>query len=198
MSCEISAGRNVSCKDATGGIKGVYFVNFQETLISNATLGTAPADKFKIEAFDSADPPAAGLSAYFYQLRREMASLEISVNSSPENGTTFFEQRVTMNFNKLSQADADALKVLAYGRPHIIVEDNQENLILLGALNGMDVTSGSISTGQAFGDRNGFTLEFTGRETDPFYTLVGEASPGTPASAPFEKFENGDITIVTA
>ena len=191
MSCDISAGRNVSCKDATGGIKGVYFVNFTETLISNAQISSQT-----ITAFASGED--AGLTAYFYQLRREMASLEISVNSSPENGTTFFEQRVTMNFNKLTQADADALKVLAYGRPHIIVEDNQENLILLGALNGMDVTSGSISTGQAFGDRNGFTLEFTGRETDPFYTLVGDGTPVTAAAAPFDNFEEADISVTTA
>jgi len=196
MSCEISAGRNVSCKDATGGVKGVYFLNFKEDLIADASAVAGTGNEFKIEKFSTSND--AGLDAYFYQLRREMASLEITVNSSPENGTTFFEQRLTINLNKVSQADADAIKMLAYGRPHIIVEDNQENLILLGALNGMDVTSGSISTGQAFGDRNGFTLEFTGRETDPFYTLVGVASPsGTVGDSPFEHFVATDINVAS-
>lgn len=195
MSCEINAGRSVSCKDASGGIKGIYILNFVDTLTSNMVLsaGSASGDNLKIEKFKSDN--SAGLSVYFFQLRREMASLDINVNSSPENGTTFFEQQLVMNFNKFSVSDADKAKILSYGRPQIIVEDNQSNLILLGATNGMDVTSGSISTGQAFGDRNGVSLTFTGREVEPYFELVGVSAPGTPSAAPFEKFDSGDITI---
>lgn len=190
MSCDIANGRNVSCKDATGGIKGIYFVNFKALLIDDASVSSNT-----ITAFASDED--AGLTAFHYQTRREMASLSINVNSSPENGTTFFEQRVSMTFNKLSQAEADRIKILAYGRPHIIVEDNQDNLILLGAKNGMDLSSGQMESGRGFGDRNGFSLEFTGREDDPFYTLVGAAGPESPAAAPFELFEAADITIHT-
>ena len=105
------------------------------------------------------------------------------MNSSPENGTTFFEQRFTMDLNKLSQEDANKIKLLAYGRPQIVVEDNQGNLIMLGGKNGMDVSSGTISSGRAFGDRNGVSLEFTGREEVAFYTMVGNTdTPGTAAA----------------
>lgn len=201
MSCEISAGRSVSCKDASGGIKGVYILNFVDTLTANMVIQTpanpvVQGDNLKVVSMNSGED--AGLSVYYFQLRREMASLDINVNSSPENGTTFFEQQLVVNFNKFSVSDADKAKILSYGRPQIIVEDNQSNLILLGAANGMDVSSGSISTGQAFGDRNGVSLTFTGREVEPYFELVGDTSaPASPAPSPFENFEAADITIAT-
>lgn len=198
MSCEINAGRSVSCKDASGGIKGIYILNFTDTLTANMVInsGSASGDNLKIDSFNAGS--TAGLEVYYFQLRREMASLDINVNSSPENGTTFFEQQLVMNFNKFSVSDADKAKILSYGRPQIIVEDNQSNLILLGAANGMDVTSGSISTGQAFGDRNGVSLTFTGREVEPYFELVGGSdTPSDAAPSPFENFEAADITIAS-
>ena len=188
MPCEISAGRDVSCKDAVGGIKGVYFLNYTDGWWDTAVFTSNEINKF-------ATGSDAGYVVYYYQVRREMCNLEVSVNSSPENGTTFFEQSVSLQFNKLTQADADAMKLLAYGRPHIILEDNQGNLIMCGGKNGMDVTGGTMTTGQAFGDRNGFTLNFTGREVEPFYTLVGDSVTGTAAAAPFENFAAADIDI---
>jgi hypothetical protein len=201
MSCEINAGRSVSCKDASGGIKGIYILNFVDTLTANMVIQTpanpvVQGDNLKVVAMNTGED--AGLNVYYFQLRREMASLDINVNSSPENGTTFFEQQLVMNFNKFSVSDADKAKILSYGRPQIIVEDNQSNLILLGAANGMDVTSGSISTGQAFGDRNGVSLTFTGREVEPYFELVGGSdTPSDAAPSPFENFEAADITIAS-
>lgn len=192
MPCEISAGRDVSCKDAVGGIKGVYFLNYTDKWWETAVFSSTGSPN-EIEKFATASD--AGYVVYYYQVRREMCNLEVSVNSSPENGTTFFEQSVSLSFNKLTQVDADAMKLLAYGRPHIILEDNQGNLIMCGGKNGMDVTGGTMTTGQAFGDRNGFTLEFTGREVEPFYTLIGVAPAVSPAAAPFDGFSATDIDI---
>ena len=193
MPCTISAGRDVSCKDAVGGIKGVYIHNYDEWwTAAGSNLDEATG---QITTIIDAAVGSTTFTLYYFQVRREMCNLEVSVNSSPENGTTFFEQRLTINLNKLSQEDANTMKLLAQGRPQIIVEDNQGNLIMLGGKNGMDVTSGSISTGQAFGDRNGVTLEFTGRENDAFYTLIGAGCTTTCAPAPFELYANTAITI---
>ena len=46
MSCEISAGRATSCKDATGGIKGIYIHNYDEWYNSDETIiGTEANDQ---------------------------------------------------------------------------------------------------------------------------------------------------------
>jgi hypothetical protein len=185
MSCDISTGRAVSCKDATGGILTVFISNYVSPLDQYADF--AQTDNV-ITALGSAATPYV---VYKFELRREMASFSSAVQSSPENGTTFFEQTLTMNLNKFSQVDADKLRVLAYGRPQIIVQDNQDNLIVMGAENGCDVTGGQVTTGQMFGDRNGLEMTFTARETLAFYTMTPPAT-GT-GGYPFTEFPN--ITV---
>lgn len=195
MACIIASGRETSCKDAVGGIKGVYIHNYTEWY-NNSTTTINSNDEIEAIGDVNLSDTAKPFNVYYFQVRREMCSLEVSVNSSPENGTTFFEQRFTMDLNKLSQDDANKIKLLAYGRPQIVVEDNQGNLIMLGGKNGMDVTSGTISSGRAFGDRNGVTLEFTGREEVAFYTMVGNTdTPDSPAAAPFDGYESTEVTI---
>ncbi len=126
-------------------------------------------------------------------------TFQLVSNSDPTTGTTFFEQVLTVDFIKLTLEDANKLRVLAYGRPQIIVEDNQGNLIMLGAKNGMDVTGGTIDTGQAFGDKNGMQITFTGRETVAFMELVGPTtactSEQTCAPAPFGAYQTSEIDV---
>lgn len=197
MPCEISAGRATSCKDATGGIKGIYIHNYDEWY-NNATteISSDPANEIgDISAYGDG-ATASAFNVYYFALRREMANLEISVNSDPTTGTTFFEQTLTVDFIKLTLEDSNTLRVLAYGRPQIIVEDNQGNLLMLGAKNGMDVTGGTISTGQAFGDKNGMQITFTGRETAAFMELVGPSTSCTTCNAaPFNLYETTMIAV---
>jgi hypothetical protein len=57
------------------------------------------------------------------------------------------------------------LNLLAKGRPHIIVVDNNDNqLLLLGKIKGMNVTTVAGQSGTAAGDLSGYVLSFTGSE----------------------------------
>lgn len=196
MPCDISAGRATSCKDATGGIKGIYIHNYDEWYNNATTAISADNEISDISAYGDG-VTATKFDVYYFALRREMANLEISVNSDPTTGTTFFEQTLTVDFIKLTNEDANTLRVLAYGRPQIIIEDNQGNLLMLGAKNGMDVTGGTISTGQAFGDKNGMQITFTGRETAAFMELVGPEPTCTTGcnSAPFAAYATTEIEV---
>ena len=59
------------------------------------------------------------------------------------------------------------IKLLAYGRPNIIVENNNGQFFIAGLVRGMDVTAGTIANGTALGDMTGYTLTFTGQEAVP-------------------------------
>ena len=194
MSCDITSGRGTSCKDATGGIKGIYIHNYDEWYNNTNTTINADNEITAISAYGTDGTTQTAFGLYYFQLRREMASLDINVTSDPTTGTTYFEQVLTVDFIKLTNTDANTLRLLAYGRPQIVVEDNQGNLLLLGGKNGMDVTSGTISTGQAMGDKNGMQIVFTGRESIAFYDMIG-GTPTSPAAAPFQNFEDTEITI---
>ena len=65
---------------------------------------------------------------------------------------------------------------MSYGHPHVIIEDNNGNLLLAGLEYGMDVTGGSIATGSGMGEFNGYTLTFTGMEKVPANFLADTLS----------------------
>ena len=154
--CDLSLGRLEVCKDSVGGLKNVYFVNYGE-------LGAITYD---VTDSDVIDAVAGTPSAYKYELKGASTFTQ-NINSSRENGTTFFEQVLELTFKKLTVKDHKELKLMAYGRPNVIVEDNNGNFFLAGLEHGMDVTGGTIVTGGAMGDLSGYTLTLTGMEKVP-------------------------------
>jgi hypothetical protein len=156
MACDLGFGRIEPCKDSVGGLKAVYFVNY----------GDATGYTYDATNTDVIDAVAGTPSAYKYDLKGASTFTQ-NVNSSRENGTTFFEQVLELTFKKLSIKDHKELKLMAYGRPQVIVEDNNGNFFYAGLEHGMDVTGGTIVTGGAMGDLSGYTLTLTGMEKVP-------------------------------
>ena len=158
MACNnLSLGRIEPCKDQVGGLNAVYFIN--SINLASVTYDTADTDVI-------AQLATAATSAYKYELKGT-SNFEQAINSSRENGTTFFEQTLNLTFKKLSKQTHNELKLLAYARPHVIVEDNNGNKFLMGLEYGAEVSGGSIATGAAMGDLSGYTLTFTAQEKIP-------------------------------
>ena len=154
MACDISKGRLISCKDAIGGLRKVYFINYDDLPDSAYTFDT---DGETITAV------AGNPTAYEYDLHLGN-DLTQNINSSAENGTTYFEQVLSLTLKKLTKEDNHEIRQLAYGHPKVMVLDQMGNYMLVGAINGADVTGGTAVTGNAMGDLNGYTLTFTAME----------------------------------
>ena len=159
MACNLSAGRAVPCKDVVGGIQKVFFVDF-------GGLGSVTLTADEITDADGT------FSAYEYDVKGG-SSLEQTINSSRETGTTFFEQVLTLNLTKLTKEDNVQIKLLAYGRPQVAVVDNNGNAFLMGLVHGADAAGGTISTGTAMGDLSGYTLTMTAQESLPANFIEG-------------------------
>ena len=136
MSCDISRGRLEECKESVGGITAVYFVN----------KGDLGAITYDLTDTDVIDAVAGTPNAYKFEVRGTSNFIQ-TPNVSRENGTTFFEQALELVLPKLTKKDHNTVKLLAYGSPHIIIEDNNGNLFLSGLEYGMDISGGSIATG---------------------------------------------------
>jgi len=166
MACDLSLGRKVPCKDVVGGIKAVYFIDYGDITI----------------AYDSTDTDLiedlGAVTAYEYELKGN-SSFEQTFTSSRENGTTFFEQTLNLTLTKLSKEDNKELKLLAFGRPHVVIHDYNGNAFLMGAEHGAEVSGGTIVTGGAMGDLSGYTLTLSAQEQVPANFLEGatEADP---------------------
>jgi hypothetical protein len=159
MSCNLSAGRNEVCKDSIGGLAGVYFLNFTTGSFTKNGAG-------EVTAFPS------GSTVYYYQLKGTSAYTE-TVNTSRENGTTFFNQELVLNLKKLTNEMTTQLKLMAYGRPQIVVHTMNGDALLVGEQEGADVTAGTIQTGAAMGDLYGYSITFTGQEKLPAAFISG-------------------------
>ena len=65
---------------------------------------------------------------------------------------------------------------MAFGRPHVVVEDYNGNAFMMGAEHGAEVTGGTISTGAAMADLSGYTLTLNAQELKPANFLEGATS----------------------
>jgi hypothetical protein len=92
-----------------------------------------------------------------------------TLNSSLENGTTFYQQDLVLAFHKIDSEKRNQLKLLGQNRGlKMFVEDNNGTIYFLGDDFGGGYTSaGSTTTGVAFGDKNGYELTFTFYAVEP-------------------------------
>lgn len=169
MACALTKGRIEPCKDSVGGLKEIYFADFGDL---DATGSNIAADD-SIDNFD-----ASSGTIYKYELKGN-SSFEQAITSSRENGTTFFEQTLNLTLKKLSAEDNKEVKLLAYGRPQIIVRDYNDNYFLVGREHGAEVTGGTIVTGAAMADLSGYTLTFSGQETLPANFITVDSNDGS-------------------
>lgn len=151
MACDLTGGRLKPCKDAVGGIRQIHFVDFGD-------LGTV-----SVGSNDEVTDMTGTFTYHTYDVKGN-SSVETNIQTSLENGTTFFEQVLNVTLHKLTKEDNKELKLMAFGRPHVFVETFDGNLILLGRQHGAEVTGGTMVTGTAMGDLQGYTLTLTGNE----------------------------------
>jgi len=153
MAClNLSSGRSLGCKNNVGGLKNVYFTAYgslTETVVEGevtAINGTPELYKYEIKG---------------------SSSLETTINSSRENGTTFYTSTLNLTLPILDRETQQEIKILAAERPIIFVEDYNGKLYLVGSQNGAEVTGGTIVTGSSMSEMSGFTLTFEAQEKEP-------------------------------
>ena len=86
MACILTTGRKLPCKSAFGGIKKVLFADY-------GTIASIAVDSTTKEATITNGSPAP--SWFEYDVKGN-SSLETSVTSSRENGTTFYTQTLNL------------------------------------------------------------------------------------------------------
>ncbi len=153
MACLLTTGRKVPCKSAVGGLRSIAFADY-------GTLGS-----YTINVDGSIDLDA---STVWYEFEiKGNSSLDTTINSSRENGTTFYQSALTMELTYQDLATQEEIKLLSAARPHIVVRDYNDNYFLLGLEHGCELTTGNIVTGAAMADKTGYTLNFEAMETQP-------------------------------
>jgi len=171
MSCDITSGFTLGCRDNTGGLKNIY-------ILSGSIDSTSGTTGLLSELSGSG-------TFYKFELTRQTGDFTEAINANVENGTIFYEQTANCPFHKLQSSTRNQVRVLAKN-PDIkmIVETNNGSedgvgtFFLLGQTRGLSLSGGQGQTGTAFGDLNGYTLTFTGQEPEPASELSGSNLAG--------------------
>ena len=183
MACTaLTKGRGVDCNRISGGVKYIYFWVLDES----ATYAYDAVDKSQIDTinFNNAN-------IYRYTMPIGVSSLTDTIVGSRDNGTVYYTPTVQVLFNKLTVQDQEEIKLLASTKVRMFVQLNQQYtnahdmILACGMENGMELNAGTIDTGAAWGDKNGYTLTFDGMEKVP--TAVLEDFTTTP-------FDNAGFT----
>jgi hypothetical protein len=187
MACTaITKGRGLDCNRISGGVKYIYFSVYDDA-ITYAYDGTNPLE---IDTIDFNNT-----NIYRYTMPLGVSSVTDTIVGSRENGTYYQTPSVNIILNKLTKEDQNQIKLLAQSRVRIFAQLNQQLtggndvIIALGMSNGLELNAGTMDSGAAFGDRNGYTLTFDGMEPIPFAMLENYTT---------EPFDNAGFTQLTS
>lgn len=166
MACSnLTAGFTLDCNDSNGGIDKIFIANGPVESITE-TSGTITA----ITVGGSALAPS---DFFEFEVPRQTSSFTETINVSQENGTVFYDQALTMIFNKMEAANRDQILLMAQATNMVVVfKDNNDKYFSVGVKRGAFMASGSSVSGTAYGDRNGYELVISGMEEDPSFEVT--------------------------
>ena len=182
MACTaLAKGRGLDCNRISGGIKFIYFAVYDQV----TSIPTANGEITDLEMGSN--------SLYRYTMPLGVASLTDTITGSRENGTIFYTPTVNIILNRLTKEDQNQIKLLGQTKVIIFAQLNQtvtatghDAIVCLGSVNGMELNAGTMDSGAAFGDRNGYTLTFDGLEQQPFQFVPDFTT---------NPFDNGGFTL---
>ena len=172
MACGVlTKGRGLDCNRISGGIKYIYFGVLDQFDTPIETVGL-PVTTGEITALEMSLN-----DLYRYTMPLGVASITDTIVGSRTNGTIYYTPTAQVLYNRLSKEDQNQIKLLGATKVVIFAQLNQQLanghdvIVGLGVRNGMELNAGTIDSGAAWGDKNGYTLTFDGMEQDPFPML---------------------------
>lgn len=166
MACLLTSGYSLGCRDGIGGIQEVYIGEWNGDSLTYQ-LGTNNI----IGTF-------SGATVSFYTFEQEIETGSYTENGvfSTENGTGFYELTLTINLYNLDAALRNKILILGQGKWRIIIKSQKGDYYLMGYQNPVRVSAATPGLGKAYGDLNGATITFMGKEPAPAYLVSSTAA----------------------
>tara|TARA_R110000765_G_scaffold84278_3_gene163168 strand:+ start:5155 stop:5715 length:561 start_codon:yes stop_codon:yes gene_type:complete len=164
--CNLNTGYVLGCA-ITGGIKNVYLGEFDA-----AQVFTPDANNV-ITTFTQNPNPATGNVPGVFNMGQdtEYAGVEGAGTHSIENGTVFYETKVTLRFAGLSNELREVLMQLGKAPLYAVIESDNGEFYVLGNEKAGRASSSTATLGKAMGDFNGVDLEITFKSKDPIQLI---------------------------
>ena len=161
MACDLTTGFTIGCRDNTGGVKRIYVMNFDSSVVYTESVTNT------VTGMTSSNP----INFFQYDLQKNTAELTEAQEMTAENETIGYTPTINFVFNKLDTPKRNELLLLARTASVVIVEDRNGRYWIVGKEAGLDMTSSNRGTGVNITDRNGSTLSLVGSEAIPFQEI---------------------------
>ena len=171
MACTaLTKGRTLTCDRIQGGIKYVYFGVYDD-FNANATTGEIYGTGIVVSSGEVTDiEMGVGTGLKRYATPIGTSSLTETLTGTRDTGSFMFAPQLTLVFNQLTKEDQAELELLTKTKVVVFAQlwqqvGGKDQIVCLGAANGMYLNSGTEVSGTAWGDQNGYSLTFDGMET---------------------------------
>lgn len=166
MSCVLTGGYTLGCRDNIGGIQEVYIGEYNADALTYVLDGNQVIGTF------------SGATVSFYTFEQEIETGSYTENGvfSTENGTAFYEQTLSITLHKLDATLRNQILLLGQGKWRIIIKDQRGVYHLMGYQNPVRVSASTPGLGKAYGDLNGAVITFMGKEPEPAYIVASAAA----------------------
>lgn len=165
MSCNLTNGWIIDCKSSQGGIISIFIAN-------------GPVDGFTAAAGVLSAVTVGGVALtpadfFEFEVPKQTSSLTETINASTENGTVFYQQDLTLVFNKMEAAKRDQIALMAQNENMFVVaKDGNSKYWSIGLERGASLTAGTLTSGTTYDSRNGGELTLTALEAQPMFEVT--------------------------
>ena len=196
MACtSLTKGRGLDCNRISGGVKFIYFGVLDQFTAPIETVGL-PVTSGEVTDIDM----VAAAELYRYTMPLGVASITDTIVGSRENGTIYYTPTAQVLFNRISKEDQNQIKLLGATKLVVFAQLNQQTtlgtdiIVAMGVVNGMELNAGTIDSGAAWGDKNGYSLTFDGMEASPMPIVADYPIATGPFTNPAFNIPGGIIT----
>lgn len=157
--CQTLTGFIRDCDANVGGIKRVWvgcFDNVQTPTVTNEEISAIVI-------------PTEGWAEY--EFRKQTGSFTETITTDQAIGSLYYESEIVLQFTKQETEKRIEIKALAVSDIAMIIEDNNGEFHYFGYFRPVTMSTGTIETGTAFADLNGYNLTFNSIENEPHYLL---------------------------
>ena len=162
MSCAITGGYAIECRDSVGGVEAVYLIEnsnlyFQNECLVTFTDGTV-TDLEKL----------LGTRFWKFEVPRGTAFATNGITSSQENGTNYYTHEISFPINSRSATVRNIVTTLSKNRLTFVTKEGDGSYRMYGIEFGLQLDTTEAGSGTSLGDRNGYMLKFSSMEREDF------------------------------
>jgi hypothetical protein len=155
MSCDLTAGYSLGCRDSQGGIFYVIAIQKEDIAVNGITKSLGEVSAITL---------TSGSRGWKIEQEEETGMFEENPIGSRENGTFRVEENLSLVLNDAKKETRNLVNLLSKNRLVFVIAKNDGTFVLAGEERGMMLADGAGGSGTAKADRSGFTLPFTGVE----------------------------------